>query len=383
MPGHLRCRLLTKLVVSNLLTAGVAVAVVGAAVHVLAAKYFMTLVEKYDIAPDEANRMFLEAVQRYLFGAGLLACALAVGVGYWLTRKILTPLDRIRESAAKVAAGNYSARVRRTSHDEIGDLADAFNGMAESLLRVERLRKEMVANVAHELRTPLTNVRGYLEGLIDGVVPPSRATFESLHEETLRLVRLVEDVLQLARADAAPRAMERRPVRLDQSAAQAVELFRLKFAEKGIAVETELAAELGVSAEEGRTCQMMINLLENAWRYTPSGGRVRVAAERVGPAARVTVSNTAEGLTKAEIGSAFERFYRGEKSRSREYGGAGIGLAIVKDLVEAHDGGVGSEFADGMVRIWFELPLDPVAVREPTGRPRISDLSAARPRRSP
>ena len=306
--------------------------------------------------------MFLEAVGRYLLAAGLTACGLAVASSWWLTRRMLGPLRQMRAGAARVAAGDYAARVRRTTDDEIGDLADDFDRMAASLERIERLRTEMVANVAHELRTPLTNIRGYLEALIDGVVPPTPATFESLHEETLRLVHLVEGVLELARADAVPPTHERRPVRLDRSAAQAVELFRLKFAEKGIAVETDLAEELTAPAEEGRTCQVMINLLENAWRYTPAGGQVRVVAERVGSAARVTVSNDADPATGADAATGtdasllFERFYRGEKSRSREYGGAGVGLSIVKEIVEAHGGRVGGESSAGTVTIWFELP---------------------------
>ena len=375
-------RFLWKLLAINVLAVGLAVAIVGVAIHVLAAKYFTTLMREYDIAPADAHRMFLDAVQRYLFAASLLACGFAAGLSYWLTRRMLAPLAQMRESAARVAAGDYSVRVRRTTRDEIGDLADAFNRMTDSLLRIERLRTEMVANVAHELRTPLTNIRGYLEGLIDGVVPPSTATFESLHEETLRLVGLVEGVLQLARADSLARASSlnrasslaranggefpdgtpadppRVPVRLDESAAQAVDLFRLRFAEKGIAVSVDLsAAAVTVHTERGATCQVMLNLLENAWRYTPAGGRVRVSAERSGGMIRVVVGNEADGLRETDVPLLFERFFRGERSRSREHGGAGVGLAIVKELVETHAGRVGASAENGWLEIWFELPV--------------------------
>ena len=334
-----------------------AMLIVAAAIQLLAAEYFMTLVEKFHIDPQEAHSMFLEAVHRYLFGAALLACLLAFGLSIWLTRRILTPLRSMQESAAIVARGDYSVRVQAQSHDEIGELAIAFNRMADSLLQAEASRKQMVADVAHELRSPLTNFRGYLEGLIEGVIPPSPDVFESLHEETLRLVDLVEDVLQLARVDAGEMKLRREELDLAMLIEQTIELFRLRSSSRGMSVSFQPSEDLKpVIADSDRIVQVLTNLMENAWRYGVTGTEVTIATQQHRDAARVIVANDAEPMRDQEVAHVFDRFFRIEKSRSREYGGAGIGLAIVKDLIEAHGGTVGSRLVAGRFEVWFELP---------------------------
>src|ERR1700752_2880096 len=198
----MKSRLLWKLLGINILTLAVVILIVWFAIGYLAANYFMTLMKNYNISPTDFNQMFLDATPRSLIWATLATLAFAVILSFLLTRKVLTPLSQMTAITKKIAGGHYESQVQISSTDEIGELAAAFNQMAESLQRVEQLRKSMVIDVAHELRTPLTNTRGYIEALRDKILPPSQETFDLLHDETLRLVRLVEDLLQLARADA-------------------------------------------------------------------------------------------------------------------------------------------------------------------------------------
>jgi two-component system sensor histidine kinase BaeS len=217
-------------------------------------------------------------------------------------------------------------------------------------------------DVAHELRTPLTNIRGYLEALHDEILPPSRETFALLHEETMRLVQLVEDVLQLARADAARGHLHRETVDLGQAVQGVLETFAPRLAQKKVSLLVEGAAgTLAVPADPDRITRVLRNLMDNAARYAPAGGRVTVRLTSGGGQVRFDCANDAPELVPTDLPFLFERFYRGEKSRSREHGGAGIGLSIVKELVEAHGGKVGAELIGRQVHIWFSLPSAPSA----------------------
>ena len=195
--------LIVKLLAINLVVIGFVIVVVWLSINTLAAGYFVTLMEKYNISPEPAHAMFVSSIHRYLIWASLGAVVLSVVLSFLMMRKVLAPLTRMTAITKEIASGNFAVRVPTYSEDEVGQLARAFNQMAASLDQIQTLRRNLIIDVAHELRTPLTNIRGYLEALIDGVIPPSAETFGMLQEETLRLVSLTEDVLQLARADAA------------------------------------------------------------------------------------------------------------------------------------------------------------------------------------
>src|SRR5919204_56856 len=248
------------------------------------------------------------------------------------------------------------ARVTTDGPEEIASLARSFNRMAERLEEHERERTDFVANAAHELRTPLTNLQGYLEALRDGVVEPSRESFASLHEEADRLVRLARSLDDLARGDLEGGAPRRRSVDLYAAVAASVELVAPVLERRGVALEVRVPAALTGSADPDHLAQVLANLLQNAVRYTPEGGRVSVSAERQNGQVRIAVANTGDGIPPTELERVFERFYRVEKSRDRSRGGAGIGLAIVKQLVELGGGRVGAESRAGTTRIWFSLP---------------------------
>ncbi len=354
----MRQRLLWKLLLVNVVPViAVIVLVVWWAIDQLAADYFMALMEQYDVSPTDTHRMFLAAIHRYLLWATLAALALALLLSYLLTRRVLRPLSQMTTITREVAAGRYGERVEVAAQDEVGQLGMAFNRMADSLEQVERLRKHMVADVAHELRTPLTNLRGYLEALSDGVLPPEKDTFEMLQQEILRLVHLVEDLQQLARADAARAYLDRQELCLPEVINQMLALYRPNLEAKGIALETSYdPAGERVSADRDKLLQAIRNLVENAWKYTPEGGKISVFTERLAEGVRVDIVNSGAGIAEQDLPFIFERFFRADRSRSRAAGGAGIGLAIVKELIEAHGGRVGAESSTGVTRVWFTLP---------------------------
>ena len=354
----MKIRLIWKLLFINIVPViGIIILVIWLAIDKLAAKYFMALMNKYDISPTDIHQMFLTAIHTYLLWATGAALCLAVVLCYLLTRRVLRPLSQMTTVTREVAAGNYSARVDVVTQDEVGDLGIAFNRMADSLEQVERLRKTMVADVAHELRTPLTNLRGYLEALNDGVLPPSQETFQMLQEEILRLVHLVEDLQQLARADAARAYLNRQEFSLAEALNGMLELYRPKFEEKDIAVTTWYSESTEqVVADRDKLLQAVRNLIENAWKYTPEGGRVLVSTERVPEGIKVLFANSGAGISEDNLPYIFERFFKADRSRSREAGGAGIGLSIVKELVEAHGGHVGAESSESETRVWFIIP---------------------------
>jgi two-component system sensor histidine kinase BaeS len=350
--------LLWKLVAIHISLIAFVIAIVWLAIDTLAADYLMKLMEKYHVSPTATHQMFVDAVHRYLIWATLSGLLLAFLLSFSLLKRVLKPLLQMTRITQRIAEGDYSVKVPVLSQDEIGQLALSFNRMAESLQRIEQFRKKMVLDVAHELRTPITNIQGYLEALTDGVLDPSQKTFESLQEETVRLVRLVEDLLRLSKADAARANLYKRGIPLANWIMQVLDSFKPQFQAQNIVLEIDLPdRSVGVQADPDKLLQVVNNLLQNALQYTPPGGRVKISSARFPGEVKVIFANTGGEIEANDLPYIFERFYRGEKSRSREHGGAGIGLAIVKELIEAHNGRVGAEVFQGEVQIWFTLPV--------------------------
>jgi signal transduction histidine kinase len=306
----------------------------------------------------------LQSVNRTLLlvvvGAGLGAVLLILG----LSRRILSPVEALTKAARRMEAGDLSQRVEISSKDEIGDLAQAFNRMADGLARLEALRRNMVADVAHELRTPLTNVRGYLEAIQDGVVEPEMRVIDSLHEEAMLLNHLVDDLQELSLAEAGKLRLNRQALAPADLVDRAVEAFIPRSEAKGVALRVETPDELPlVDVDAQRIGQVLRNLLENGLTHTPAGGEIGVSGRMSGRVlnkeqwVELTVWDTGAGIAAADLPYVFERFYRADKSRSRATGGAGLGLAIAKQLVEAHGGRIRVESALGQgTRFTFTLP---------------------------
>ena len=337
-------------------TTALAVAIVAGGVAIVGADTFAQLMMEHGSSAEEAHAMFDSSVTIVLATAVLAAVVTAAILAVVVGRRLARPLGQIAEAARRVAAGDYAARVPRSGPEEIASLADSFNQMAASLDAQEQLRREFIANAAHELKTPLTNLQGYLEALRDGVIPADQATYASLHEEAERLVRLAASLDQLADGDARSVPLELVEIDLAAAVRSAVELATPAFERTGIALRVELPRRLPARADPDALAQIMGNLLQNAARYTPADGQVTIAATRKSADILVSIVNTGAGIPPGDLAHVFERFYRVDKSRDRSRGGAGIGLAIVKQLVESTGGRVGAESGDGRTRFWFSLP---------------------------
>jgi len=345
-----------RIALAALVVAGVAIAILAAGVMIVGSRSFADLMAEHGTDTASSQAMFEDAIGWVVLGTVAIGAVVAIVVAVILGNRLARPLREISQAARAIADGDYGARIPRQGPEEFVSLADSFNQMAAALEEQERMRREFIANAAHELRTPLTNLQGYLEALRDGVIVADRSTYESLWDEAERLVRLSRSLDALAEGDAAtsPPALE--PVDLAAAVRSAVELAQPAIERAGLRLTLEVPAELAARAQPDHLAQVLANLLSNAVRYTPAGGSVLVRAERRSGDLLVSVVNSGDGIPAGDLERVFERFYRVEKSRDQARGGAGIGLAIVKQLVEAGGGRVGAESANGQTRFWFSLP---------------------------
>lgn len=305
------------------------------------------------------EEQFVTSVNRSLLIAMLVGGLVALLLTLTLSRSIVGPIEALTRAARTMEQGDLSQRVRVTASGEVGELARAFNAMADGLERLEQLRRNMVTDVAHELRTPLSNIRGYLEALKDGVIQPTPDLVASLHEEALQLNRLVDDLQELAQAEAGQLSLARQPVDLQPLVEKSVYLAEPKALAKGVTIQVDIPPDLPcLDADGGRISQVLGNLLNNAITSTPPGGRVEVRAKTADSQVQVSVCDTGSGIAAEHLPYVFERFYRADRSRTRSTGGAGLGLAIVKQLVEAHGGQVGISSQVGVgTTVTFTAPL--------------------------
>ena len=278
-----------------------------------------------------------------LVAAGLAA----ILVSLLLSRGVVAPLRRMTTASQHIADGHYAGRVQIDNHDELGQLAHSFNQMAENLEQVELMRRQLIADVSHELRTPLTAIQGSMEGLLDGVLPAAPDTYQQIHQEAGRLARLVDDLQELSRVEAGAFPLEIEPARLDSLILTTIKRLMPQAGKKSINLAADLPADLPlVSLDEARITQVLTNLINNSIQYTPKGGNIRVLARHIKDEIQVSVTDTGIGIPPEHASHLFTRFYRVDKSRSRQAGGgSGIGLTIARHLVESHGG-----------HIWVESP---------------------------
>ncbi len=345
-----------RIALAAIASAAVGLVILAVGVAVVGADVFTELMMEAGDSAEHAQAMYDESVTTVVIAASVLAVVASVILAVVLGRMLARPLAEIGGAARRIADGDYAARDPREGPEELASLADSFNQMAASLERQESMRRDFIANAAHELRTPLTNLQGYLEALRDGVITADRATYESLHEEADRLVRLSRSLDALAEGDAGTSPPEVVELDLAMAIGSALELASPSIERAGLRLTVEVPPTLPARADPDRLAQVLANLLSNAVRYTPTGGAVTVRAERRPGDVLVSVLNTGDGIPADDLDRVFDRFYRVEKSRDRARGGAGIGLAIVKQLVEQGGGRVGAESRDGLTRFWFSVP---------------------------
>jgi signal transduction histidine kinase len=310
-------------------------------------------------SPNALTVYLSSTLNRFLLWGGLTAIAIALLVTFILSRAILSPIRVLSATAKKLGKGDFAQRVKIKDRGEVGELAQTFNSMAGDLERTEKLRRNMVADVAHELRTPLSNVAGYLEAIRDDVIKPDPATIASLSEEVDLLSRLVDDLQELALADAGELKLVRQPEDISQLIKQSVKVIQALILNKGLDVNIEMPENLPpVNVDYHRVSQILHNLLSNAIKYTPEGGKITISAKQEDKWVKVSVTDNGKGISDADLPNMFERFYRVDKSRARTGGGSGLGLTIAKRLVEAHGGtiAVQSEIGKGS-SFFFTLPV--------------------------
>jgi signal transduction histidine kinase len=288
-------------------------------------------------------------------GVALLAALMTTfAASAWITR----PLGHMAEVAGSIADGDYERRVLYRARDEIGQFSRAFNGMAAKLQTTEQVRRELLVTISHELRTPLSNIEGYMEGMLDGVMPNDPETFQLVRSEAQRLSRLVADIERVSRLEAGAEHIEPRHVPVAAVVGQAAEGMRPSFEEKGLQLEVEADGSARGWLDPDKVVQVLTNLLQNALRYTQSPGVVRVVARQETDSVRFSVEDSGIGIARSDLPHIFERFYRVDRSRSRASGGAGIGLTVAKSLVEQMGGRIWAESEPGHgTTFHFTLPL--------------------------
>jgi signal transduction histidine kinase len=304
------------------------------------------------------EQAFSQSVRDSILLAGAIALIIALGLGILFVRRLARPLEELRVAAEQISQGRSPPRVHITSSDELGRLGQTFNQMAESLQRSEALRRQLILDIAHELRNPLMVQQSHLELLLDNVVPPTPEQLQTIYEQNLLLGRLVRDLQLLALADAGELQIVRVPTQFREILQRVIAHIHPTLEEKQIALESQIADDLPtVAVDPQRIEQVLLNLLDNACRYTPPGGKIVLSAYREDGAVHVSVRDGGPGIAPEDLPHIFERFYRGDKSRARSSGGTGLGLSIAKALIEAHGGKIWAENApQGGACFHFTVP---------------------------
>ena len=309
---------------------------------------------------------FRSGVNEALSVAAIAALLAALIASIVVSRRVVAPVHAITQASLRIADGHFDQRVavsgKGPAHaDELERLAQAFNQMAERLEHTEQMRIQLLGDVSHELRTPLTAIKGSMEALVDGVLPAEPATFQQIEQEADRLQRLVSDLQELSRVEAGAYELDRRLLSIEDLVKTATRRIERQFQEKNISLKSSISPGLPlVQGDADRLLQVLLNLLSNACQYTPEDGEVHIQVDVRGGEIVVSVVDNGVGIPPEHISHLFTRFYRVDKSRSRQSGGgSGIGLTIARHLVEAHGGKIWVESAgsDQGSTFAFSLPV--------------------------
>lgn len=325
--------------------------------------------------------MFVSQHDFFLLGLLLIfAGILSASFGYLLAANMTQSLDRLREGTHKLADGDFSARVSLTEMDELADVALAFNKMADELQRsfarqkeLEQARRDLIAAVSHDLRTPLTSIRAMIEALADGVVTDPDTVqryYTTIRSQIGNLSGLIDDLFELSQLDTEQTQLHLEPVNMNDLLSDVVETMQAQARAKGVSLKGVFSQDLPiVKAELDKIQRVLYNLVQNAVRHTPAGGSISLATKQVPDGLQVEVTDTGEGISPEDLPHVFDQFFRGEKSRSRETGGSGLGLSIAKRIIEAHHGRIWVESQVGQGTCFsFVLPAQPLTQTTPPAR---------------
>ncbi|MBS3764976.1 HAMP domain-containing histidine kinase [Candidatus Bipolaricaulota bacterium] len=302
---------------------------------------------------------FIDSVNKSVVTGGLIAGLTGIVLAVLFARNILRPIRELTRATKEMKEGDLDQRVDTSSGGEIGKLGEAFNSLAKRLKEQKTLREEMVSDVAHELRNPLSNIQGYLEGLKEGMVEPTEKVFDSLHQQSLVLKRLVDDLRDVNRARAGQLELDEKPVVLEDIIDREVKAAKNAAERQDVTIEKDLGSSTLLEADPERVSQVIRNLLDNALTHTPSGGTIEVVVSQSSGEAITRVADDGGGIPQEELPHIFDRFYRVDKSRSRGTGGTGLGLTIAKEIVESHGGEISVESVEGKGTTFeFTLPIE-------------------------
>ncbi len=289
---------------------------------------------------SELQKAFLGSVNKSVITGAIIAGLAGIVLAALFSRNIVNPVLNLTKATKKMQEGDLDQRVEITTNDEIGALSRAFNSLANRLKQQKQLREEMVSDVAHELRNPMSNIQGYLEGLKEGMIEPSEEVFQSLHQQSLVLNRLINDLRDVNKAKVGKLDLEKKQIVLEDVVSNAVKSVGNRAREKGVTINLHLPDSTLVTADPERISQVVRNLLDNALIHTREGGKVTIHLNSEDGEAVMDVIDTGIGIPPEDQQRIFDRFYRVDKSRSRGTGGSGLGLTIAKEIVEAHEGSI-------------------------------------------
>lgn len=341
-----------KLVLVNGFVIGIAIWLAGVSVT----EFACLLVKQYSFIGEEESALFNKTMDSYLLNASILAVLVAGLVHYFIVKKLLAPLKTLSLATKMMAKGKYPALLPIDTMDEIGKLTADFNHLSQKMKQAEELRKKIMSDIAHELRTPLTNINGYLEALSTGMIEGDPELYSSLHEESLRIIRLVQQMHELNVWESKKiTQQDLSSIQIEQVIRTCVDSFALELENKEIVIEVQ-AETATVEGDRDGLKQVIFNLLDNVLHYD-LGGWVNIQGKAAGGMYQVSVTNNGQPIPPEQSDRIFDRFYRLDPSRNRETGGSGLGLALVKEIVEQHHGEVGLSLNDDIYTFWFKLPI--------------------------
>lgn len=290
---------------------------------------------------DDQSSLYLEAAPETVIVTILFSSLIGIGVGIWFSRSISAPIARLAQAAQRIGSGDLNHRVNVVGSQEITDLAQSFNKMATDLQQAEQLRRNLMADVSHELNTPLTVLEGHLRAALDHVYELDEAEIANLYGQTRHLILLVKDLRELAQAESQQLPLNKQTTDLVMLIDETLQMFEPVAEEKEVKITSALGDNLPtVTVDTLRVRQVLDNLIANALRHTPQGGQITIRAITTPDGVQLIVQDNGEGISPEHLPHVFDRFYRTDRSRSRETGGTGLGLAVVKALVELHGGQV-------------------------------------------
>jgi signal transduction histidine kinase len=276
-------------------------------------------------------------------------------ISLYVAKRLSAPLVEMKNAAEQITRGKLTVRTSIRGNDELADLGKALNHLAEQLQKQEKLRVTMTQDIAHELRTPLATLKSHMQAMLDQIWDPTPARLRACYEETERLIALVADLEQLTVMDSPHFRLQRKPEDLSTLIQQSLGIVAAAFMEKGVRLDVMPHLSVRLHVDRDRFIQVLVNVLTNALKFTPEKGQVKIQVQDENDTVLIAIQDTGTGIAPNDLPYVFERFYRVDKSRNRKMGGAGIGLTIVKKLVEAHGGTVWIE-SDKGTTVYLRFP---------------------------